>query len=157
MARAEPVPAAPARAAFRGDPGGVSLCAPPEAEEDVGCGDGDATSPGWIPSMQYGSLKPATARAVRRHTSHCFRRIELVPRIQSSGKLGRVALVRTNVSEKRSASIIRVTRVGEIATTLAVSSNLSTLRKILNYMTKHPKRLHSFIVIDVKTSNLTQH
>jgi hypothetical protein len=35
----------------------------------------------------------------------------------------RVALVRTDVSEEFSASIIRVTRIGELGTTLAVTSN----------------------------------
>jgi phospholipid N-methyltransferase len=34
----------------------------------------------------------------------------------------RVALVRTDVSEELSASIIRVTRIGELGTTLAVAS-----------------------------------
>jgi hypothetical protein len=47
----------------------------------------------------------------------------------SSGKLHRVALVRTDVSEEFSASFIRVTRIGELGTTLAVTSNLRTLRK----------------------------
>jgi hypothetical protein len=46
----------------------------------------------------------------------------------SSGKLRRVALVRTEVSEDLSASIIRVTRIGELGT-LAVTSNRRTLRK----------------------------
>jgi hypothetical protein len=36
----------------------------------------------------------------------------------SSGMLHRVALVRTDVAKKRSASIIRVTRIGELGTTL---------------------------------------
>jgi hypothetical protein len=49
----------------------------------------------------------------------------------SSGMLRRVALVRTNVSEERSASIISVTRIGELGTTLAVTSNGRTLPKIL--------------------------
>jgi hypothetical protein len=44
----------------------------------------------------------------------------------SSGMIHCVFLLRTNVSEKRSASIIRVTRIGEIGT-LAVSSNRRTL------------------------------
>jgi hypothetical protein len=39
-----------------------------------------------------------------------------------------VALVRTNVSEERVASIIRVTRISEIGTMLAVTSNRNTLR-----------------------------
>jgi hypothetical protein len=38
-----------------------------------------------------------------------------------------VALVRTDVSEERSASFIGVTRIGELGTTLAVTSNLRTL------------------------------
>jgi hypothetical protein len=41
----------------------------------------------------------------------------------SSGMLRRVALVRTDVSEELGASIIRVRRIGELGTTLAVSSN----------------------------------
>jgi hypothetical protein len=41
----------------------------------------------------------------------------------SSGMLRRVALVRTDVSEELSASFIRVTRIGELGTTLAVTSN----------------------------------
>jgi hypothetical protein len=39
-----------------------------------------------------------------------------------------VALVRTDVSEELSASFIRVTRIGELGTTLAVTSNRRTLR-----------------------------
>jgi hypothetical protein len=35
-----------------------------------------------------------------------------------------VVLVRTDVSEELSASFIRVTRIGELGTTLAVTSNL---------------------------------
>jgi hypothetical protein len=41
----------------------------------------------------------------------------------SSGMVQRVALVRTDASEKLSASFIRVTRIGELETTLAVTSN----------------------------------
>jgi hypothetical protein len=37
----------------------------------------------------------------------------------SSGMLRRVALVRTDISEERSTSIIKVTIIGEIGTTLA--------------------------------------
>jgi hypothetical protein len=43
--------------------------------------------------------------------------------------LRRVALVRTDVSEERSASFIRVTRIGELGTMLAVTSNRRTLRR----------------------------
>jgi hypothetical protein len=40
-----------------------------------------------------------------------------------------VALVRTEVSEELSASFIRVTRIGELGTTLAVTSNQRMLRR----------------------------
>jgi hypothetical protein len=39
-----------------------------------------------------------------------------------------VVLVRTDVSEELSASIIRMTRIGELGTTSAVTSNRRTLR-----------------------------
>jgi hypothetical protein len=38
----------------------------------------------------------------------------------SSGMLRRVALVRTDVSEEHNTSIIRVTRIGELGTTLEI-------------------------------------
>jgi hypothetical protein len=44
----------------------------------------------------------------------------------SSGMLWRVALVRSGVSEELSASFIRVIRIGELGTTLAVTSNRRT-------------------------------
>jgi hypothetical protein len=42
--------------------------------------------------------------------------------------LHRVTLIRTDVSEEPIASIIRVTNIGELGTTLTVTSNRSTLR-----------------------------
>jgi hypothetical protein len=45
----------------------------------------------------------------------------------SSGMLRRVALVRTDVSEELSHSFIRVTRIGEVGTTLAVISNTASV------------------------------
>jgi hypothetical protein len=47
----------------------------------------------------------------------------------SSGMLRLVALVRTDVSEEPSAPFIRVTRIGELETTLAATSNRRTLRR----------------------------
>jgi hypothetical protein len=49
----------------------------------------------------------------------------------SSGMLHCVALVTNNVSEELSASFIRVTRIGEAGTTLAVTSNRRSVRQLL--------------------------
>jgi hypothetical protein len=50
-----------------------------------------------------------------------------------------LALVRTDVSEARITSIIRVTRIGELGTMLAGTINRSTLRINTAY---HPRRQH---------------
>jgi hypothetical protein len=46
----------------------------------------------------------------------------------STVMLRRVVLVRTDISEERSSSIIKVTTIGELGITLAVTSNRNTLR-----------------------------
>jgi hypothetical protein len=46
----------------------------------------------------------------------------------TSGMLHRVALVRTDASEELSASFIRVTRIGELGTTLAVLVTVTSTR-----------------------------
>jgi hypothetical protein len=56
--------------------------------------------------------------------------------MSSSGMLCRVALVRTDVLEEHSASIIRVTRIGELGTTLGVTSNRCELRSNTKYLVK---------------------
>jgi hypothetical protein len=48
-------------------------------------------------------------------------------RMVSSGMLRRVALVRTDVLEELSASFIRVTRIGDLGTILAVTSSMRRL------------------------------
>jgi hypothetical protein len=67
----------------------------------------------------------------------------------SSGMLRCVALVRTEVSEELSYSFIRVTRIGELGTTLAVTSNRRTLR-----MTSRSKRLESSYNYNLKGRKL---
>jgi hypothetical protein len=75
--------------------------------------------------------------------------------------LRRVALVKTDISEERTAYIIMVARICELGTKLAVTSNRSGLRKILchpddggdkflryigsynSHTAQHPRRLHS--------------
>jgi hypothetical protein len=49
--------------------------------------------------------------------------------MSSSGMLRRVALVKTDVSQELSAPFIIVTRIGELGTTLALTSNRRTLRR----------------------------
>jgi hypothetical protein len=61
--------------------------------------------------------------------SHPYQTRCICWRMASSGMLHRVAFVRTDVSEALSASIIMATRIGEPGTTLAVTSNRSTLRR----------------------------
>jgi hypothetical protein len=53
----------------------------------------------------------------------------------SSGLLRRVALVRPDVSEEPSASFIRMTRIGELETTLAATSNRRTETSVLTRAT----------------------
>jgi hypothetical protein len=50
----------------------------------------------------------------------------------SSGLLRRVALVITDVSEEPGASFFRVTKIGELGTTQAATSNRRTLRRNTN-------------------------
>jgi hypothetical protein len=54
-------------------------------------------------------------------------------RMVSSGILRRVALVRTDISEGPSASFIRVTRIGEVGTTLADEGGARFLRNVGSY------------------------
>jgi hypothetical protein len=49
----------------------------------------------------------------------------------SSGMLRRVVLVRTDVSEEHSSSFIRATRIGELGTTRAVTSNRHSVHRLL--------------------------
>jgi hypothetical protein len=71
----------------------------------------------------------------------------------SSGMLRRVAVVRTDISEERSASIITVTRIGELGTSLknGVFWVVTPCGSCKNRTQKTP----FFIVTAVKTSNLT--
>jgi hypothetical protein len=52
----------------------------------------------------------------------------------SSGMLRHVALVRTDISEDHIASIIRVTRIGELETTLAVTNIRENLKSYMCFM-----------------------
>jgi hypothetical protein len=60
----------------------------------------------------------------------------------SSGMLCRVFLVRTDVSEESMASFIRVTRIGELGTTQAVTSNRRTLRRSTKWEKRRKRSKH---------------
>jgi hypothetical protein len=76
--------------------------------------------------------------------------------------LRRVALVRTDISDELNASFIRVTRIGELGTTLAVTGNRRTPRRNWYFVGSYKshtaltsQKTPFFIVTAVKTSNLT--
>jgi hypothetical protein len=74
----------------------------------------------------------------------------------SSGLVHRVALVRTDVSEDPGADVIRVTKIGELGTTQAATSNRRTLRRNTNgFLGVTTQKTPFFIVTAVKTANLT--
>jgi hypothetical protein len=70
-----------------------------------------------------------------------------------------VALARTDVSEEPGASFIRVTKIGELGTTQAATSNRRTLRRNTKFLQEPhgvtTQKTPFFIVTAVKTSNLT--
>jgi hypothetical protein len=68
--------------------------------------------------------------------------------------LRRPVLVRVEVSEEHIASIISVTRIVELGTKLAVTSNKSTLRRNI-FITF--QKVAFFIATAVKTPKLTLH
>jgi hypothetical protein len=71
----------------------------------------------------------------------------------SSGLLRRVALVRTDVSEEPGVSFIRVTKIGELGTTQAATSNRRTLRRNTNSHIPEDDILHSHRRENVKSYN----
>jgi hypothetical protein len=96
---------------------------------------------GFTWHMNCQSLSQTAAFCGFRNRSYIAYYITL-SRMASSGMLRRVALVRTDVSEELSASFIRVTRIGELGTTLAVTSNRRTLRR-------NTENLKSYITLSV--------
>jgi hypothetical protein len=81
----------------------------------------------------------------------------------SSGVLRRVAIVRTDVSQELSASFIRVTRIGELGTTLAVTSNrqrvlalYTVLRNLLNVLEQVVNKLGLQIQTNVCFAHVTE-
>jgi hypothetical protein len=77
----------------------------------------------------------------------------------SPGMLGCVYFVRTDVSDELSASFIRVRRIGELGTTLAVANNRSTLKRNTVFLQEPhcvtPQKTAFFLFTAVKTSDIT--
>jgi hypothetical protein len=63
----------------------------------------------------------------------------------SSGMLRRVTLVRTGVSEERSASIIRVTRIGEVGTSVLARATRRNIPEegVLQFLLLHAAQTDS--------------
>jgi hypothetical protein len=72
----------------------------------------------------------------------------------SSVMLRSVALVRTDVSEELSASIIKVTRIGELGT-LTVTNNRRSVLLFLQDPHGVTSKKTAFFIVAVNTSNLT--
>jgi hypothetical protein len=69
--------------------------------------------------------------------------------------LRRVALVGAEVAEECFASVIRVIRIGELGTTLALTSNRSTLRRNTMYSYAHIVFIRSVLRLRVATNVVT--
>jgi hypothetical protein len=74
-----------------------------------------------------------------------------------SGMLRRVELVRTDVSEECSVSIIRVTRIGELGTTLAVARNRSSSLILLILMMEALCSSETSVLTSVTRRNIQEH
>jgi hypothetical protein len=68
-----------------------------------------------------------------------------------SGMLRRVAFVRTKVSEELSVSFIKVTRISELGTTLALTSNRCTLQRSTMRVFLHNMR-RSLVTANIPSS-----
>jgi hypothetical protein len=103
---------------------------------------GPGTPVRTTPSLQHWAPEVYTTR---KKPKNCVQFPETNPRKHDHVKNGvfwdvtRVTLVRTDVSEKLSASFIRVTRIVELGT-LAVISNRRTLRRNTKYLLTIPIR-----------------
>jgi hypothetical protein len=69
--------------------------------------------------------------------------------------LRRVALVRTTVSVELSASIYRVTRIGELGTTLAVTSNRSVCRLLVTAKVVPSSTILVILMMEALSSSAT--
>jgi hypothetical protein len=77
--------------------------------------------------------------------------------MSSSWMLRCVALVRTSVSEELGASFIRVTRIGQLGTSLSVNSNRRTLRRDAILHSHRSENLKSYCYIKFYILGRQQH
>jgi hypothetical protein len=85
---------------------------------------------------------------------HFYKQLRERRKMPSSGMLSRMALDRSDVSEYRITYIIKVTRIDELGTTLAVTSNRSTFfRNVGSYKKTFVfLRFEAFAVVTMKNS-----
>jgi hypothetical protein len=74
----------------------------------------------------------------------------------SSGMLHRVVLVRTDVSEERSASFIRVTRIGELGTSLAVITVVSSSLILITLMKEELSSFETSVLTRATRRNIPE-
>jgi hypothetical protein len=74
----------------------------------------------------------------------------------SSGMLRPVILVRTDLSEDLSASVIKLIRIGELGTTLAVTSNRRTLRRNTKWYDGGAKFLETSVLTRATRRNIPE-
>jgi hypothetical protein len=67
-----------------------------------------------------------------------------------------MALVRTDVSEELSASFIRVTRIGELGTAIALTSNVPSSRILVTLMKKKRRSSETPIVTRATRRNILE-
>jgi hypothetical protein len=70
--------------------------------------------------------------------------------------LRRVALVRTDVAEELSDSFIKVTRIGELGTTLALTSNLRTPPVLVTLMKEALRSFETSVLTRSKPRNIPE-
>jgi hypothetical protein len=86
----------------------------------------------WARCVQSASCRPMKISVITSIYSYVFLVVSFLPiRLYHllCGRSVGIALVRTDVSEKLTASFIRVSRICELGTTLAATSNWRTLRR----------------------------
>jgi hypothetical protein len=87
----------------------------------------------------------------------CTRKLSDWCRIAFSGMLRRVALVRTDLSEELSASFIRVTRIGELGTTLVTASVVPSSPILVTMMKEALSSFYTSVLTRATRYNISEY